>query len=142
MRTLFDVNVLIALFDPDHIHHERAHRWWAAHEDEGWATCPITENGLVRVISQPAYPKAISVTAAVDLLRSATSIDGHAFWPDDVSLADSGRIDGTRILGAKQLTDVYLVALAIKRRGRLATFDTSIPLAAVKGAAGRHVVVV
>jgi hypothetical protein len=142
VRTLFDVNVLIALFDPDHVHHDRAHAWWKRHRDEGWASCPLTENGFVRIISQPAYPSPVTTARAIELLVVATADTRHAFWSDDVSLADPKRIEPIHILGPKQLTDIYLLALATKQRGRLATFDRSIPVAAVPGAQTRHLAVI
>ena len=142
MRTLFDVNVLIALFDADHIHHERAHDWWKAHRADGWASCPLTQNGFVRVLSQPAYPKAITVTAAIDLLTTATADAGHRFWPDSVSLVEPRRLDRKQIVGPKQITDVYLLALAVEQQGRLATFDRAIRVAAALGAKPRHVAVI
>src|SRR5262249_47382263 len=119
MRSLLDVNVLLAMFDEDHVHHERAHEWWDANKSDGWASCPLTQNGFVRVFSQPTYRRgAISAAAALDLLREATSEGDHVFWPDDVSLVDTDRFDPERILGPKQLTDIYLLGLAIKNDGR------------------------
>jgi toxin-antitoxin system PIN domain toxin len=142
VRALFDVNLLIAMFQPDHVHYQRAHEWWEAHQDDGWASCPLTQNGFVRILSQPKYPKSISVDAALDLLQRATSTDVHAFWPDDISLLDTQRIDRTRILGPKQLTDIYLLALAVKNGRRLATFDRAISIGAVREAEERNVVVI
>jgi uncharacterized protein len=142
VRTLFDVNVLIALFDPGHVHHERAHEWWALNQQGGWASCPITQNGFVRVLSQPRYPNAVTTLEAMRLLQSATMREGHAFWPDDISLLDGKIFDDTRILGPKRLTDVYLLALAVINHGRFATFDGAIPLPAVRGAELGRIVVI
>lgn len=124
---LLDVNVLVALFDPDHLHHEPAHGWFAANRGEGWATCPLTENGLVRILANPAYSGARERTGAIrDRLSAFCSSGQHSFWPDDLSLRDD-RFDLTS-LAHGQITDVYLLGLAIERNGRLATFDRRIPL--------------
>ena len=132
---LLDVNVLVALFDPDHVHHDVAHDWFAGEGRPGWATCPLTEAGFVRVLSNPAYSGA--VTRAVDMagrLRRFCASGGHEFWPDELSLLDGSRFDLSRVAGHRQLTAVYLLGLAHSRGGRLATFDRTIPLRAVKGA--------
>jgi toxin-antitoxin system PIN domain toxin len=142
MRALLDVNVLVALFDADHSSHAAAMRWFDDHGPEGWASCPITQNGCIRVMSQPGYPNCMPVAAIADRLRDATSHPRHEFWPDDVSLLDSNVVDPTRVHGPKQLTDVYLLALAMGHGGRLVTFDRGIPLAAVSGAQKRHLVVI
>ena len=102
---LLDVNVLIALADPDHVHHERAHAWASHGLANGWASCAITENGFVRILSQPAYPGAFTVAAAVGLLRSARAVSGHQFWPSNVSLADPEILDATSLLGHRLITD-------------------------------------
>ncbi len=91
---------------------------------------------------QPSYSNPISVTDALDLLAKQIAGVDHAFWPDDISLTDPECFDGTRILGPKQLTDIYLLALAVKNAGRLATFDRAIPISAVRGAQVQHVVVI
>jgi uncharacterized protein len=142
IRALFDLNALIALLDSQHIHHERAMRWWAQNRIDGWASCPLTQNGFVRVVSQPSYSFPISIGDAFEHLRRNTETDDHAFWPDDVSLLDERVIDRSHVLGPKQLTDIYLLALAVKHGGRLVTFDRAISNAAVRGAERRHVVVI
>jgi hypothetical protein len=132
---LLDVNVLVALFDPDHIHHELAHDWFADNRPGGWATCPVTENGFLRVLSNPAYGGAI--TREPDLvarLRKFCDSGHHQFWPDAVSLRDTALFDAAFITGHRQLTDVYLLGLATKKGGCLVTFDRAIPLKAVRGA--------
>ncbi len=139
MRSLFDVNVLIALFQPEHVHHASAHEWWTANRTGGWASCPLTQNGFVRIVSQPRYPKPLSPVIALDVLAEQIAETDHAFWPDDISLIDSQCFNQAHILGPKQLTDIYLLALAVKNGGRLATLDRAIPLAAVRGAEARHV---
>jgi hypothetical protein len=132
---LLDVNVLVALFDPDHIHHELAHDWFADNRTDGWATCPVTENGFLRVLANPAYGSA--VTRPPDLatrLRRFCDSGHHQFWPDAVSLRDNALFDAAFIAGHRQLTDVYLLGLAKMKGGRLVTFDRAIPLKAVRGA--------
>ena len=138
MRSLLDVNVLIALLDPDHVQHEPAWRWFRAEAKQGWASCPITQNGCVRIMSQPAYPNPFPPSAVVERLGAAVRQALPEFWPDDLSLLDGGAVDATRIHGPKQVTDVYLLALAARRGGRLVTFDGSIPLGAVPGATRKH----
>ena len=139
---LLDVNVLVALFDPHHIHHDAAHDWFAEHRDAGWATCPLTEGGFVRVISNPAYGAAGERAAsAVDRLRAFTASGGHQFWRDAISLCDD-LFDLSRAAGSRQLTDIYLLGLAVNRKGRLATFDRTIPLGAVRGATAETLVVI
>ena len=129
---LLDVNVLVALFDPHHIHHDAAHGWFADHRDAGWATCPITETGFVRVISHPSYGLGERVESATARLRTFCESGGHQFWRDAISLRDD-LFDLSRAGGAKQLTDIYLLGLAVNRKGRLATFDRTIPTASVRG---------
>jgi toxin-antitoxin system PIN domain toxin len=141
MRALLDVNVLLALMDRDHIHHSAALEWWRSDRDHGWASCPLTQNGFVRISCQGDYPGRPTAAKAVDQLRFQIVESDHEFWPDDVSIADDVLFDRSRILGPKQITDVYLLALAVKNGGRLATFDRSITLGAVRGAEPRHVVV-
>jgi toxin-antitoxin system PIN domain toxin len=134
---MLDVNFLIALFQPAHIHHHRAREWWRANRTHGWASCPLTQNGFIRILSQPKYPAPMSVDDALLSLQRATTSSEHAFWADDISLLDEQLIDRTRILGPKQLTDIYLLALAVKHGVRLATFDKAIPIAAVRSASPR-----
>jgi toxin-antitoxin system PIN domain toxin len=140
---LLDVNVLVALFDPDHVHHEAAHRWFAPNRGAGWATCPLTENGLVRILANPAY-LAVPEGAAGILKRldAFCASGGHVFWEDAISLRDERVFRRTRALTHRQITDVYLLALAKKKGGRLVTFDAKIPWAAVVGAAEDHLEVI
>jgi hypothetical protein len=142
MRALFDVNVLIAIVDEDHVHHGAAHEWWAASRSAGWATCPLTENGMVRIMSQSSYKNPITTSFAIDLLAEQVAQTDHIFWPDDISLRDTALFDPSCILGSNQITDVYLLALAVKNGGRLVTFDRTISIAAVRGAQARHIVVI
>jgi toxin-antitoxin system PIN domain toxin len=132
---LLDVNVLVALFDPDHVHHELAHDWFAENRSHGWATCPVTENGFVRVLANPAYGGTVTrATALVARLRTFCASGRHEFWPDQVSLRDETLFDTAFLSGHRQLTDIYLLGLAKKKGGRLVTFDRTIPLKAVVGA--------
>jgi toxin-antitoxin system PIN domain toxin len=139
VRALLDVNVLIALLDADHASHGSAIAWFAKHAREGWASCPITQNGCIRVMSHPGYPNPIPVQAVVQRLAQACRQNIHAFWPDGVSLLDPAVVDPTRIHGPRQLTDIYLLALAVKHEGKLVTFDAGIPIAAVRKASRQNV---
>jgi uncharacterized protein len=141
MRALLDVNVLLALFDQAHIHHSRARHWFSSRAGEGWASCPLTQNGFIRIISQPRYPQPITTTRAFGLLDAATATDLHEFWPADITLLDRSVVDRSRIHGPRQLTDLYLLALAVNKGGCLATFDDAIALSAVPGADPAHLVV-
>ena len=140
---LFDVNVLVALFDPDHVHHEAAHAWFARSRSAGWATCPLTENGVVRVLSNPAYGAVPERPGALlARLRSFCGSGGHVFWPDDVSLRSARALRAGAALSHATLTDIYLLALAVAHDGRLATFDRRIPVSAVSGAEKEHLEVI
>lgn len=141
MRALLDVNVLIALFDPGHVSHDPAMAWFAKHAKEGWASCPLTQNGCVRIMSSPSYPNPKPVHALVSRLTEACEEHIHEFWPDGPSLLDSGVFDTTRIHGPRQITDVYLLGLATHHQGRFVTFDGRIPLQAVRKATDRNVLV-
>jgi uncharacterized protein len=139
---LLDVNVVVALFDPDHVHHEAAHRWFGKHRTQGWATCPVTENGVVRVLSTPAYADPPETPANVIVRLQQFCASGyHEFWPVDFSIRDLRSAHG-HALATKQVTDIYLLALARHRNGRLATFDRSIPLGGIEGATSRHLEVI
>jgi toxin-antitoxin system PIN domain toxin len=132
---LLDVNVLVALFDPDHVHHELAHDWFADQKAHGWATCPVTEAGFLRVLSNPAYAAPLARPAdLLSSLRTFSTSPGHRFWDAAVSLCDESVCDPAFIRGHRQVTDVYLLALACRMGGALATFDRTIPLRAVRGA--------
>lgn len=133
--SLLDVNVLVALFDPDHVHHEAAHAWFAKHRNAGWATCPLTENGLVRILANSAYSGVHETAGKIRLrLRSFCASGGHQFWADEISLRDERLFKLPSAVTHRQITDVYLLGLARHRKGRLATFDRRIPLDAVIGA--------
>ncbi|HUL97237.1 MAG TPA: TA system VapC family ribonuclease toxin [Usitatibacter sp.] len=141
MRSLLDVNVLVAMLDSEHSLHTAAWAWFEDNAKSGWASCPITQNGCIRVMSQPTYLSPVPVDAITRRLREATSHAQHQFWPDDVSLLDKAVIDTTRIHGPKQLTDAYLLSLAVSKGGRLVTFDQSLPVTAVLGAQKKHLLV-
>jgi len=130
-RSLLDINVLLALLDSDHIDHERSRDWLSSEIASGWASCAITQNGFVRVLSQPRYPNPVAPAVAADILEQACATHHHEFWPCEVSLLDSGAIDRSRVHGPRQVTDAYLLALAAHRGGRFVTFDQSVVLSAV-----------
>jgi hypothetical protein len=136
-----DVNVLIALFDSDHTSHRVAMSWFAEHAREGWASCPITQNGCIRVMANAGYPNALPVQSVMNHLADACQANVHEFWSDKVSLLDSELIDSTRIHGPRQLTDIYLLALAVAHQGRFVTFDAKIPLTAVRKARAQNLFV-
>ena len=138
MRALLDVNVLIALLDADHSLHARATKWFASHARRGWASCPITQNGCIRIMSHPSYPNALSVRAVIERLMEASASACHEFWPDDVSLLDAKVADSARIHGPRQLTDLYLLALSVQHNGRFVTFDASVSGDAIRSAEKRH----
>jgi hypothetical protein len=124
MVPLLDVNLLVALAWPNHVHHVQAHRWFRDRSQSGWATCSIVELGFVRVSSNArAIPAAVSPQEAMALLQRITALPGHQFWADDLRFADSPLVARSRVVGHQQVTDAHLVGLAQQRGGRLATFD-------------------
>lgn len=139
-RALLDVNVLIALHDQQHVHHDIAARWFENNARHGWASCPLTQNGCVRIMSQPGYPNAVPLADVLAMLEHSCTHASHQFWPDDISLLDAKRLHHGRMHGHRQLTDLYLLALAVEHDGRFITFDAQIPLSAVRGATARHLV--
>ena len=141
MRALLDVNVLVALLDRTHLHHRVATDWLAANVSRGWASCPLTQNGCVSILSLPSYRNAQSPSAVADRLGQATGNKSHEFWPDSVSVVEKGRLHWDRVLSSRQITDVYLLALAVARGGRLVTLDRSIAFEAVPGAVAKHLLV-
>ena len=140
MRSLYDVNVLIALFDPQHTQHAKAKKWHEGVGQTGWATCPITQNGLLRIVSQPRYTNPASLNELLTLLNKATADASHDFWPDDISLATPGILNPKVMLTSGAVTDVYLLALAVKHAGRLVTLDTRISRDKVVDARAEHLV--
>jgi toxin-antitoxin system PIN domain toxin len=130
------------LFDPAHANHETAHRWFGMNRHRGWATCPITVNGCIRVLSSPAYPTVETTPAEVaERLRDFCATPHHHFWAHSVSLTDDSLVRWQMITGHGQITDVYLLALAVRNHGRLVTFDRSVPLKAVHGALAGNLIV-
>ena len=131
---LLDVNVLVALMDPAHVQHEPAHDWFARLGHVSWTTCPITENGLLRILGNSRYPNSPGTPADVaEMLAHMRALPGHAFWADDFSMTDGGRLDVARVLSHGQVTDSYLLALAKSRDGQLASFDRRLVVDAVIG---------
>lgn len=121
---LLDVNALVALAWDSHIHHAQMREWFVAHSETGWATCPLTESGFVRVSSNPkVLPSAIGVEAARGVLASLRALAGHQFLIDDVSITDA---DVPSLAGHRQVTDAHLLTLARRHGLRLVTFDSGL----------------
>ncbi|MGI8868144.1 MAG: TA system VapC family ribonuclease toxin [Mycobacteriales bacterium] len=137
-RALLDINVLLALLDSDHVDHARAHDWLEGAIATGWASCAITQNGFIRIITRPRYPSPISATHAINLLDTACAQPQHDYWTCEISLLDPAVIDRSRVLGPRQVTDAYLLALAVRHDGRFVTFDRSVPVSTVAGATADH----
>jgi uncharacterized protein len=133
--------MLLALLDAAHVHHLRAKDWLLSQPDPAWSSCPLTQNGFIRIISQPAYPGHLTVTRATELLAQAAATEHHHFWYDDVSFLDESVFNRSRIHGPKQITDAYLLALAVKNDGRFVALDRSIPIAGVRKAKEERLVV-
>ena len=133
---LLDVNVLIALIDPGHVQHDVAHLWFAEHGQHSWATCPLTENGVLRIVGSPRYPNSPGTPADVaKLMIGLRALPGQVFWEDSFSLLDGAIIDAEYLLSSGQITDSYLLALAVANNGQLATFDRRLITTAVRGGA-------
>ncbi len=133
---LLDANVLIALVDPAHVQHDLAHEWFGRVGKQGFATCPFTENALLRIVGHPKYPNSPGTPAAVmPALVALRALPGHHFWADTISLADGERIDASRLSSHTQVTDTYLLALARAHGGRLASLDRKLVVDAVVGGA-------
>ena len=123
-RYLLDVNVLIALVDPAHLQHEAVHGWFSRVGRKAFATSPITENGLLRIVGHPKYPNSPGAPSTiVSSLAAIRALAGHEFWPDSISLADSRFVDATLLSSHSRVTDSYLLALARANKGQLATLD-------------------
>jgi hypothetical protein len=135
MTYLLDVNLLIALLDARHVHNAAAHQWAGNHPKAlKWATCPIIENAFVRITGNPAYPNFLgSAMASLNTLRKNILETDHHFWADDISLCDHALWHSSEFMSAAQITDCYLLALAVKNGGKLATFDRQIPAHLVRG---------
>ena len=128
MRNLLDVNVLVALFDERHVHNKLAHTWLTKHLKNGWASCPITENGLIRILANPNYSRfsRYAIEDIASRLIDFQNATNHEFWTDKISLLDREHFDTEDILGVKQLTDVYLLGIAAANKGRFVTFDRTV----------------
>jgi toxin-antitoxin system PIN domain toxin len=139
---LLDVNVLIALIDPIHVAHDAAHAWFAAIGATSWSTCPLTEHGVLRIVGHPKYPNSVGSPAAVaPIVARLRALPGHVFWRDDFSLIEADIVDVARIVTPAQVTDTYLLALAVANKGQLATFDRRLsPMAVRRGRAALHVI--
>jgi uncharacterized protein len=124
---LLDVNVLVALAWPAHKLHSRAQHWFLNHSKHGWATCPLTEAGFVRISSNPAFsPDALGTHESLELLSMNLAHPAHRFWPDNISLATAVKALKADLSGHQQVTDAYLMALALHNKGKLATLDRSV----------------
>jgi len=140
---LLDINILVALMDEDHVHHQLAHDWFEDNKEAGWASCPLSENGLLRVFSNPAFiDPPVPLPDLIGLLKRFYERSAHHFWADDISLRDPAVFLMTAVRGYRQLTDVYLLGLAVKHRGKFVTFDSGVPLGAVVGAKREHLEVI
>lgn len=129
---LLDINMLLALTDPMHVHHAPAHQWFADTGQKGWATCPLTENGFIRIASHPNYPnRPGDVPVVFSILRQVCESPGHIFWAEDLSILNI--LEPDAIITHTQITDVYLLALAVHHNGKLATLDQRIPVDAARG---------
>ncbi len=138
MRSLLDVNVLLALLDANHLHHGLAMAWWTEHHQQGWASCPLTQNGVLRIMSGSSYLNRQPPAVVAERLALATSNAGHKFWPDALSLLEPGLLKWERIIGSRQITDTYLLALAVKNGGRFVTLDKGVSVQAVRDASSKH----
>jgi len=141
MRALLDVNMLIALLDGGHIHHRLATEWIEKNIGPGWASCPITQNGCMRIMSQSSYPNALPAAQVAARLAEATQHPSHQFWQDTISLLQPSGLKWDQVLSSRHVTDVYLLALAVERGGRLVTLDRGVPIEAISGALSSHLVV-
>jgi toxin-antitoxin system PIN domain toxin len=129
---LLDVNVLIALVDPSHVQHDQAHSWFSRAGRKSFATCPLTENGLVRIVGHPKYPNSPGPpSVVVQSLTAIRALPGHVFWPDSLSIAEDAFFAAGLLSSHARVTDSYLLALARANNGRLATMDQRLATEAV-----------
>lgn len=141
MRLYPDVNVLIALFDPAHQHHAVASEAFVELGSDGWVTCSVVENGFLRVISNPSYLNAVTLAEAASLLQAAIANTNHRRLDQFVSLLDSDRFLPSKLVSHRQITDLYLLGMAILHDVKLITFDRNIPAHAAVGFETRHLLV-
>ncbi len=126
-RYLPDTNLLIALLWPSHEAHAQAVKWFVRHRGRGWATCPFTQAGFIRIVSNPAFSRdAVHPREAMQVLAANTAAPDHEFWPDALPFAEAVAFAGVRLLGHQQVTDAYLLGLALRRGGVLVTLDRRI----------------
>lgn len=139
---LLSVDLVLALLDPAHALHDNAHQWFEGDGARAWATCPLVENGVIRIASRSSYPNSPGTSAVVaGMLDGLCRLPGHRFWPDSISLRDNRWFDVRRHVTSAQVGDIYLLGLAVANGGRLATFDRRLDVAAVHGgAAALHVI--
>ena len=130
MTSLLDVGVLISLLDANHAHHAAVMGWWKQNVNP-WASCPITQNGYLRIVTQKNYANTISVNAAIQKLTQAVSTPAHVFLSDNISLLNPQLVTHRHIQGNKQFTDVYLLALSVSHGARFVTLDAGVPRVAV-----------
>jgi uncharacterized protein len=142
MRALLDVNVLIALLDAGHVHHTAANAWLHASVQKGWASCPLTQNGCLRILSTEGYPRRQPVGAVAARLLEATQTPFHEFWVDGISVLDPDRFEQGRWLNSRQITDACLLALAVDHDGTFVTLDRNVDLRLARGAELRHLTVI
>lgn len=134
---LLDVNVLIALIDPRHVHHESCHRWFASREGADWASCAITQNAVLRIVGHPRYPNSPGSPAVVSrILQELVGHPQHRYWPDAPSLLGLGHVNPSALVNSGQITDTYLLALAVHQGGVLASLDQRLSTVAVAGGQG------
>jgi uncharacterized protein len=136
---LLDVNVLLAILDPGHVAHDSAQTWFQTTQPD-WATCPITQNGALRILSGSTYRSVggaprFTPAEVVASLSHMVTVRGHVFWADDLSLLDSDLVDASAITSSQQVTDTYLLALAVSKNAKLATFDRRLSPRAVRNGA-------
>jgi len=138
-RALLDTSVLIALLDASHIHHTLCTQW-LAHHTGGWASCPITLNGCVRIMAQPSYPNRLPMQTVVAGLQKAMLNPMHAFWADEINPLQSDALNWGRLLRPTDITDAYLLSLAVSKQGCLVSLDQGIALSWAVGADKDHLV--
>ena len=134
------MSFLVALLDQEHVQHEKSNDWLATNGAGGWATCPVTENGCLRVLTNPRYTVPQSAAFVLGRLDATRRSGNHAFWSDDLSITDEAVFDWDRLQGHQQITDISLLALAVAHSRRLVTFDQRIQPGMVKGCRPEHLV--
>ena len=139
-RALLDTSVLIALLDASHIRHQLCSQW-LGHHTVGWASCPTTLNGCVRIMSQPAYPNRLPMQTVVAGLQQAMSHPMHEFWADDINPLQTDALNWAQLLRPNDITDAYLLSLAVSKQACLVSLDLGISLSWVVGAKEVHLLV-